>query len=167
MQHSYNTARLSLNKLTLSDAAFINELLNTPEWIQFIGNRNINGDNEAVEYIRKIMDNPNISYWVVTLNVTKMSIGIITFIKRTYLAHHDIGFAFLSKYTQKGYAYEAALTILNNAIEEAKHSHILATTVKENYNSIKLLEKLGLRFTNEIEFEGETLLVYSIAANAI
>ena len=42
------------------------------------------------------------------------------------------------------------------------HSHILATTIPNNINSIKLLKKLGFQFDKEIETDNEKLHVYSI-----
>ena len=161
MQDTYLTARLSLSKLSLKDTAFITELVNTPEWIKFIGERNVHSTEEANAYVQKIMDSPNISYWVVKLRDSEEAIGIITFIKRDHLAHYDIGFAFLPHYTGYGYACEAAKAILADAIKEPGHTHILATTIKENHNSIRLLERLGLMFERETEDGNETLLLYS------
>jgi RimJ/RimL family protein N-acetyltransferase len=167
MQNNYQTSRLLLAELNLNDAEFISELVNTPEWKRFIGDRNIKTREAANEYVRKIMGNPNIHYWVVKIQEQQIPIGVITFIKRDYLEHYDIGFAFLEKYTKKGYAYEATIAVMNDAMKDGTHSHILATTVKENVNSIQLLEKLGLRFENEIEREDETLLVYAVATDKL
>ncbi|HVG42438.1 MAG TPA: GNAT family N-acetyltransferase, partial [Chitinophagaceae bacterium] len=167
MQNNYQTKRLILNELSLNDEAFITELLNTPEWIKFIGDRNIRTQEDAREYIQKIMYNSNITYWVVKLQDKKTSIGIITFIKRDYLEHYDIGFAFLSKFANKGYAHEATMAVLNDVITNPSHTHILATTVKENTNSIKLLEKLGLRFEKEIKQGNDLLLIYSVTVDKL
>ena len=41
-----------------------------------------------------------------------------------------------------------------------RYSPVLATTVPQNINSIKLLTKLGLHFEKEIEVEGEKLHIY-------
>jgi RimJ/RimL family protein N-acetyltransferase len=165
MQATYTTHRLLLQELTLSDTEFIRELVNTPEWIRFIGNRNIKTEEDAARYIQKIIDNPNISYWVVKLKEKETPAGVITFIKRDYLDHYDIGFAFLSRYTRKGYVYEAAMAVLNDAIKNDGHTRILATTIRENENSIELLEKLGLRFYKEITIENELLSVYSVSTD--
>lgn len=167
MQTNYQTKRLILNKLSLDDEAFIIELLNTPDWIKFIGDRNIRTQEDATAYIQKIIDNPNINYWVAKLPDEKTSIGIITFIKRDYLEQYDIGFAFLSKFANKGFAHEATLAVLNDVINSPSHTHILATTVKENTNSIKLLEKLGFRFEKEIEHENNLLLIYSVSVDKL
>jgi [ribosomal protein S5]-alanine N-acetyltransferase len=162
MKTNYQTDRLSLSEINLNDALFILELVNTPEWIQFIGERNVKSEAEAIAYIQGIIENPNYTFWVVRILETKVPIGIISLIKRDYLKHFDIGFAFLPAFTKNGYAYEATLEVLKSAINESTHPQILATTIKENVNSIRLLEKLGLKFENTIEQNQETLLVYAI-----
>ena len=164
MQTKYTTSRLLLDQLKLHDAEFIMELVNTPEWIKFIGERNIKNKEDAKAYIQKIIENPDINYRVVSIKEDKTPIGIITLIKRDYLDHHDIGFAFLTSYGKKGYAYEAAATVLQDIIKDPAHAQVFATTIKQNTNSIQLLEKLGFKFSNEIKIENEILLVYALAA---
>ncbi|MEK6783305.1 MAG: GNAT family N-acetyltransferase [Bacteroidota bacterium] len=100
MQNNYLTNRLLLTELNPDDQEIILELLNTPEWIKFIGDRNVKTKEDAREYIQKIIDNPKANYWVVRLRHLQVPIGIITFIKRDYLEHYDIGFAFFSKYAK-------------------------------------------------------------------
>ena len=48
------TNRLILSKITADDAPFILELMNTPGWLKYIGDRNINTVEEARDYIKKI-----------------------------------------------------------------------------------------------------------------
>ena len=164
---SYRTDRLILDELNLTDKDFLFKLVNTPEWIRFIGDRNIRTLADAGEYIQKIIDNPNANYWVVRLQDDQSPIGIITFIKRDYLEHYDIGFAFLPRYAKNGFAFEATKTILKEVVKNPIHTRILATTVKENVNSIKLLEKLGLSFEKEISRDGDLLSVYSIPVDKL
>ncbi|MCD6066691.1 MAG: Acetyltransferase, including N-acetylase of ribosomal protein [Bacteroidetes bacterium] len=163
MQNTYSTERLSIGPLTTADISFIRELVNTEGWVAFIGNRNVNSDEDALGYIQKILNNPDVRYWMVYLKETSVPVGIITFIKRDYLQHHDIGFAFLPAYAGKGYAYEAAKKILEDLLSHPVYIQIQATTVPENASSIKLLEKLGLKFEKEIVVENETLKLYGIA----
>src|SRR5580692_7039107 len=96
------TDRLLIKELSTEDAAFIFELLNTEGWIRFIGNRNINSLEDAAAYIQKVLGNENLLYHTVTLKGSDEKLGIVTFIKRDYLDHHDIGFAFLARYGNKG-----------------------------------------------------------------
>jgi [ribosomal protein S5]-alanine N-acetyltransferase len=167
IQPSLIAERLLIQPLTISDANFILELVNTEGWITFIGNRNITSQVDASAYILRILENTNTSYWVVKRKDNQQAIGIVTYIKRDYLEHHDIGFAFLPHFTNNGYAYEATTAVLTALIQEHKVAHILATTVPENIRSIKLLKKIGLVFEKEIDVKDETLHVYGAPAEKL
>jgi RimJ/RimL family protein N-acetyltransferase len=116
---------------------------------------------DAVSYIKKILQNQNIAYWVVRKRKNFSPIGVVTFIKRDYLDHHDIGFAFLPEYTKRGFAYEASQAVLNEVRKTTLHRIVLATTKIENQNSIGLLHKLGMKMDKEIEVEGIKLLIFT------
>jgi [ribosomal protein S5]-alanine N-acetyltransferase len=162
MQTHLTTIRLELSPLELSDSAFIFDLLNTENWIRFIGNRNINSDEDAVNYIQKIRDNADARYKVVRLKNALTPIGVITFIKRHYLDHWDIGFAFLPDYAKKGYAFEATQAVLDDVKQDNSHAFVLATTLKDNVNSISLLEKLGLKYEKDMLIGDDDLMVFSM-----
>ncbi|MEO6232324.1 MAG: GNAT family N-acetyltransferase [Ferruginibacter sp.] len=161
MQNTFTTERLIINPLTVDDHAFIIELVNSKGWLRFIGNRYITNEAEAIEYIQKIIDNPDIDYWTVFLKNELIPIGVVTFIKREYLEHWDIGFALLPQFEKNGYAYEATNSLLESLKEDDIHNTILATTLKDNHGSIHLLEKLGLQFEKEILVKNDTLLLYA------
>ena len=165
MQNTIETERLLLRGLAKEDADFIFELVNTPEWITFIGDRNVRTGDEALAYIQAIIDNPHYRYWVVCLKESNLPVGIITVIKREYLEHHDIGFAFLPQYSKNGYAFEAAKAVVEAERQSGVHTHLLATTLPANQASIKLLLKLGLKFEKEIQVENTTLHVYSVSVS--
>jgi len=160
LQDNFITTRLTLEALQPGDDHFIYELVNSPGWIAFIGNRNINGIGDAAAYIQRILHNPDIRYWVVSLKEGKVPVGIITFIKRETLEHPDLGFAFLPGHEGKGYAYEAAKTVLDTLVAAKTYNRILATTIPDNIRSIHLLEKLGFGFDHEMKDEKEILRVY-------
>ncbi len=160
MNNTIESERLLLNPVTLDDFNFIKTLVNTDGWIQFIGNRNINTIEDAKNYITRIIENKEVTYWVVKTKNTNTSIGIITFIKRDYLEFHDLGFAFLPEFGKNGYAYEASSLVINMLKSNKLQKTILATTIPENSKSILLLEKLGFTFQEKIENNAETLAVY-------
>ena len=155
------TERLSLDLLTVNDHAFMRELMNTRGWLTFIGNRNIHSDEDAISYINKINGNPDFTYWTVRLKQHDKPIGVITFLKRIYLPHFDIGFAFLPEYFGQGYAFEAAGQVLSIVKRLPAHATVLATTIPTNSSSIKLLTKLGFSFEKEIEEGDLKLHVYA------
>src|SRR5688572_28185895 len=161
------TARLLIEPLQSSDHPFILELVNTPGWLEFIGDRNIHSAPDAIVYINKIINNPSIKYWVIKLKESAIPIGIVSFIKRDYLQFHDIGFALLSAFANNGYAYEATTAVLTNILRTYKHPQILATTIASNLHSIKLLKKLGMEHITEIEVENEILQVYGAAIDKL
>lgn len=161
MNDTFETERLLLSKITLEDTPFIFELVNTPLWIKFIGERNIRTHDDAKKYIEKLLHTAGLTYWVVKLKPSLTDLGVITFIKRDYLEHSDIGFAFLPQYMGKGYAFEASKVVLNHVLKELKMHTVVATTLQDNTSSIRLLEKLGLHFEKRITEEDLELLVYS------
>lgn len=161
MKNKLITQRLLLDIITTEDFEFLQKLVNTKGWLEFIGDRKIHSKEDAITYINKINSTPNFSYWVVRTKAEHMPVGIISFLKRNYLDHYDIGFAFLPEFNGLGYAYEAAKEVLNAAHENPDYSPVLATTLPHNTSSIKLLNKLGLEFEKEIQVGKEKLLVYS------
>jgi len=167
MQATIATSRLLLEPLSQNDNHFILELVNSEGWLKYIGDRNIHCPEEAAAYIQKINSAPNITYWVVKRKEDATPIGIVTFIKRDFLEHHDIGFAFLPAFTNQGYAFEATQKGLSHITSNAQHAYILATTLPENKNSIRLLEKLGLRLSKEIEVANEKLHLYQMATGKL
>jgi RimJ/RimL family protein N-acetyltransferase len=67
-------------------------------------------------------------------------------LKREDLPAPDVGFAFLPDYWGRGFAFEAAATVMKDARERLKLNQILAIVNADNDASKKLLLRLGLRF---------------------
>jgi len=157
------TPRLQLRYLSPGDADFIVELLNEPAFIQYIGDRGVRNPEDARRYIAT---GPVTSYerhgfglYAVDLNDTGAAIGICGLLKRDTLADVDIGFAFLSRYWSRGYAVEAARAVLDYGRDTIGLGRIVAITVPENGPSIRLLEKIGLRYERMVRMsDGEPKL---------
>ena len=148
------TERLILLKMSVDDSNFIYELLNGPDWIKYIGNRNINNDDDARNYISnrllKSYEQYGFGFYLVKEKVSNASIGLCGLIKRDYLEHVDLGFAFLPNYRKNGYAYESSSAIIKYAKEKFGLNTLFAITSLDNTRSINLLEKLGFKFKNKI-----------------
>lgn len=155
-----NTERVFSKPLDILDYEFIYKLLNTEGWKRFIGDRNIHSHEEAKLYIDKIEKAENIKYFVITEKKTHKKIGLFTIIKREFLNHPDIGFAFLPEFNGKGFAYESSNAFME--ILSKEHSKISAITNLDNVTSIKLLEKLGLKFKEVINENDEQLNLFEI-----
>lgn len=160
------TDRIQLKALSQNDAALMYQLMNTDDWIEFIGNRNIGNVSDASEYIKKVENNKEINFWVIWPKLESKPVGVVTVIKKAYLNFPDIGFALLPEFYQRGYAYEGANLILSYYFTDSNVGKILATSLKHNIRSIRLLTKLGFEFEKEIIHEGESMNVYSKNSNS-
>ena len=144
------THRLLLRPFTLDDAPFVLTLLNEPSFLHFIGDKKVRNLEDARQYI---LTGPITSYrqnnfglLLVELKDTPTPIGMCGLLKREDLPDPDIGFAFLPDYWRQGFAFEAATAVMKDAHESLNLTQILAIVNPDNDASIKLLERLGLRF---------------------
>ncbi len=164
----FETEKLILKPTSEEDAEFIFELLNTPKWIKYIGDRNIKTVENARDYIKTKMlpQLKRLGYSSYTLirKADNCKIGTCGLYDRDGLEGIDIGFAFLPEYERKGYAFESANKLKNIAFNEFGLTEINAITVKDNIPSQKLLEKLGMKLngTAKLPNDNEELLVYKI-----
>ena len=144
------TERLWLRQFKPTDAGFIVELLNSPAWLEFIGDRNVRTEEDALAYLLngpiKSYDANGFGLFLVLLKESDLPIGACGLLKRDFLDEPDLGFAFLPDYIGLGYGLESAKSVMNFAARDLNLPKVLAFTVPQNVASIKLLEKLGFTF---------------------
>jgi RimJ/RimL family protein N-acetyltransferase len=144
------TERLILRRMALTDAAFIHELVNEPDWLQFIGDRGVRTVEDARRYIETgplaMYERFGFGLYLVALRPGDLPIGICGLLKRDTLSEVDIGFALLHRFAGRGYACEAAEAVVAHARDELGLCRLVAIAARENHRSLRLLEKLGLRF---------------------
>ena len=147
------TPRVNLRELEFEDAEFILELLNEAGFIRHIGDKGVRNLGDARDYL---LQGPMDSYvrngfglYAACLQ-DGTPIGICGLVKRDGLDDPDLGFAFLSRHGSKGYAVESAAAVLAYARRELKPQRILAITSPDNFKSIAVLEKIGLKFERMI-----------------
>ena len=165
------TERLVLRQFTTGDAEFILELLNEPSFIRNIGDRGVRTLSDAERYIEK---GPVASYarfgfglYLVALKDSNESIGMCGLIKRDTLEDADIGYAFLPKYWSKGYALESALAIREYARNVIGLTRLVAITDPENQGSIRVLEKIGLKFEKMVRLYEDYIELKLFAADLV
>lgn len=163
-----DTSRLLLRQSNIEDAAFFLELLNSPKWLQFNGDRNVYTIKDAKNYIiERILPQPKqlgFGNYTVLSKIDGIKIGSCGLYNREGVDGVDIGFAFLPTYESLGYAFESAQALLNMGKNKLKLSKISALTTEENLQSQRLIEKLGLKFIKKIKIPNdcETLRLYTI-----
>ncbi len=162
--------RLQLQPLKPEDASFVLELLNTPGFLQFIGDRNVRTLEDAQAYVAKIMADASIAYWMVRRKEDDALIGTVTFIQRDYLKYRDIGYVFLPQFGGQGYALEAVVAVLKHYLNTYRDPQILATVLASNVRSIRLLQRLGLQYESDLkldESDDRDLHLYSVSCEAL
>ena len=133
-------------------------LLNEEPFLRNIGDRGIRTLEDAAAYV---LSGPVASYekfgfglYAVELKQSGETLGICGLLKRETLEDVDVGFAFLRKFWGRGYASESAEAVMNYGWNTVGLNRIVAITAPKNHDSIKLLEKLGLRFEKMIQMPG-------------
>ena len=165
---SIETERLLLQPMKIDDAAFILELYNSPKFIKFIGNRNLKTIGDAENYIKEkfLPQIEKLGYgnFLIKLKSDGKKIGGVGIFVRDGLEVPDIGFSFLEEFHGKGYGFEAASQLLENAFTDFNLNKISAITSEENFASQNLIKKLGLKYLKKVQLPGDDveLLYYEI-----
>lgn len=159
------TTRLILRKFKPGDSEFIYKLVNSLGWLKYMKPRGISGLEEAQKYIETLLIPPYEKYgfglYMMVRKDDGVCVGMCGLIKRDTMEDVDIGFAVLPEYEGNGYASEAAIATMDHA-DQLGLKKIVAITVEYNTGSIKILEKLGMKFEKTIRLpdDPEDLMLY-------
>ncbi len=158
---TFETERLIIRPTTEIDASFIFELLNTPKWIKYIGDRNVKTIKDAEAYIKNKMtpqlEKLGFSNNTVIRKSDGVKIGTCGLFDREGIDGVDIGFSFLPQFEKMGYAFESTNKLKEVAINDFNISKISAITLKENLDSQNLLIKLGLQFEKIVKIPNDNV----------
>lgn len=149
------------------DFPFILELLNSPTWLEFIGDRGVKTEKQAKKYIETSLiqsyKKHGFGLFKVSLKESLIPIGLCGFIQRDYLEHPDIGFAILPEYAGKGFTHEACQVLMKYGKEKLQLSTIYGITTALNLKSRNLLNKIGLEEIGTVRPSGkkQEFILYS------
>ncbi|KAA5827620.1 GNAT family N-acetyltransferase [Algibacter amylolyticus] len=162
------TNRLFILQFTLKDAPFFLELVNSPNWIKYIDDRNTKTVKAAEERIQdghlKSYQSTGFGFYKLLLKAeNNKPIGTCGLIKRDTLDDVDIGFAMLPDYEGIGIGYEASKEVIKLAKQQFKLKRLVAIINPDNKKSIKLIEKLGFTFEKLVKpfADDEELLLFA------
>jgi RimJ/RimL family protein N-acetyltransferase len=165
------TNRLILRQLSTEDVAFILELVNEPSFIQNIGDRGVRTFEDARAYILRVAissyEKNGFGLYLVELKDSGQSIGMCGLIKRDGLEDVDIGYAFLPRFWLKGYAVEAAAAVKDYARDMLGLKRLVAITDPANQGSIRVLEKIGLKYEKMVRLSADDIELKLFAADAL
>ncbi|MFC7686507.1 GNAT family N-acetyltransferase [Ureibacillus sp. GCM10028918] len=127
----------------------------TKETVQIAINQNYNNGPQIANYLEDLTKDSSLLYWGCWIVVRKSDdrvIGDIGFKgKPDENLAVEVGYGFLEEYWGKGYATEAVEALIMWAFNTSKVEKVKAETLKDNYGSIRVLEKLGMQRIDQTE----------------
>lgn len=159
------TPRLSLREMEPGDAPFILTQLTDPLFLANIGDRGVHDLDSAHAYIERWRANyarDGYGLWLIELRDTGEPIGMAGIVRRDTLPSPDIGYSLLPQHRAKGYAVEACAAVRDHAMQALNLPQLLAIVLPGNASSVKVLERIGLRYRENVRMGEEELQLFAL-----
>jgi len=159
------TERLLLREFQLGDAEKMYQLNLDPDVIKYTGDGSFNSINEAKYFLSNYKEYKKNKFgrWAVLLKSNNDFIGWCG-LKLNEENMIDLGFRFFQKYWNKGFASEAALSCLEYGFNILNIDTVVGRSLNKNLTSIKVLDKIGMKFwKSSLCHENEKYVYYKIS----
>lgn len=121
----------------------------TAEIVQTAINQNYDNGPQIFNYLEQLNNDPSLLNWGSWMVVRKSDdrvIGDLGFKgKPDENGVVEIGYGFLKDFWNNGYATEAVEVLIQWAFSTSKVEKVIADTLQDNYGSIRVLKKLGMK----------------------
>jgi ribosomal-protein-alanine N-acetyltransferase len=156
------TERLYLRRMTVEDAENAYLLNLDPEVIQYTGDDSFESIEAARQFLTSYRhyDEYDFGRWAVIAKENDEFLGWCGLKFTPERNEYDIGFRFFKKHWNKGFATEAAQASINLGFNHYKLTTIVGRARKENIGSIRVLEKIGLTYVEDFDFDGNDGVIY-------
>jgi len=159
------TDRLLMREMNESDAQNFFELNNDPQVLRYTGDEPF----ESIEHSRNFLKAyPEISY-------LKDGLGRLTCIRKSDQeiigwcglrlqpeGLVDLGYRFHHRFWNQGFATESSIAALDWGFGVKQLDQIIARASKENGASIRVMQKLGMRYQKDEHLHGADSVIYII-----
>ena len=173
MKYHLETDRLTIREIRDTDLEGIFELDSNTEVHKYLGNNPIKTQEEAkkiIKFIRNQYIERGIGRFAVIEKKSDEFIGWSGFKlnkgeKETLNGFDnfiDIGYRLIPKYWKKGYGLEAAIACLEFGFKTLNYDIIYGAADVKNLGSNKILQKIGLQFVNEFNYDNTALNWYQL-----
>ncbi len=159
MQYVVETDRLLLRKIVPQDAHDLFVLDSDPLVNKFLGNKPVQSIEESIKiiaHVQKQYEQNGIGRWAVILKESNALIGWSGLKLEDGIraeSYYDLGYRFMPKYWNKGFATEAAIASLKYGFETLNYPSICAAADVNNEASNNVIQKCGLVFIETFMFE--------------
>lgn len=160
----HETERLILREFDISDAQTFYELNLDDEVMRYTADKVFATVDESAELIRNYSEYKKNGYgrWTVVLKETNEVLGWCGLKYIESVQEVDLGYRLHKKYWNNGFATEASKASLTIGFEQYGLDLIVGRTMKENAASIKVLEKVGMTYWKDFDFEEHPGVYYRI-----
>ncbi len=157
------SARLRFRRFTLADMPNMRELETNPQIVKYTPYRVPQTEDQTRARLEKVIssDHGKMGIWAVELKETADFVGWFMLLD-TKLIYPELGFMIVEHHWDKGYATEAARTLVDYGFEKLGMRGVLAITNQENLASKKVLGRVGFSFREEIEEGDKKLDMYEL-----
>jgi RimJ/RimL family protein N-acetyltransferase len=158
------TERLLLRPFSSEDAKDIFELNGDPEVMKFTGDQPFGSIAEARKFI---LSYNHFEKWErgrfgVFLRENNAFIGWCGLKYHEESGETDLGYRFKKQFWGKGYGTEAAAFALKDGFERLHLKKIYAEAYLENKGSIRIMEKIGMKFLKDTLLDGAEGKIYEM-----
>ena len=162
------TERLLLSEFSDADAPGMFELNSDPLVLQYTGDLPFDSIEAARLFIEQYDQYRKNGFgrWTVRLKNSGEYLGWCGLRRADPGSEVDLGFRSLRRYWNKGYATEAARACVQYGFDTLGLGRIVGRARRDNHASIRVLEKIGMRFVQDIDFEGKAGLFEVSSADA-
>ncbi|MBE7103979.1 GNAT family N-acetyltransferase [Bacillus cereus] len=127
----------------------------TEEWLHTASNQGFTSGPHILNHVENIKEDGTLLPWGAWFVIRKeddIVLGDIGFKGKPNEEHTvEIGYGFIEKYWNEGYATEAVSELMKWAFQTGEVETIIAETLLDNYSSIRVLEKLHMKRVNSTE----------------
>ena len=160
------TDRLILREFSEDDAEDLYRLNSDREVLRYTGDAPFLDSSSARHFLKHYQAYNEDGYgrWAVLCKASGNFLGFCGLRKDPATGDVDLGFRLFRKYWACGYATEAASAAMQAGFEQFGLTEIIGRAMRENLPSITVLQKLGMKYRDMVEDDGEFWLVYSVEA---
>lgn len=164
------TERLIIREFQVSDIEALAKILAKPEVMQYSLDGVLSHKQTAVK-IQSFLDSyqkNGYGKWAVIHRQSGRLIGYCGIVEEIEgKLENELGYRIDSDFWGQGLATEAAKACLDYGFQKFNFDYILGIVEPENKASIRVLDKVGMKFVKESILWGKVVYVYNIAKNAL
>jgi len=156
------TPRLLLREFLVEDAINIFELNSDAEVIRFTGDQPFASLGAAKLFLQGYSKYATDGYgrWAVLLKEHSTYLGWCGLNYSAGTDETDLGFRFMRRYWNQGFATEAAEGCLHFGFQQLRLNRIIGRAMTENTASVRVLQKIGMTFESEFDAHGGKCVKY-------